>query len=312
MIVVGCGVEASRNAIRLASEYPDRLFATVGVHPHDAGSMTDEDFEAIARMAERPEVVAVGETGLDYHYDRSPRDVQRRAFSRFLELSRRVRKPVVIHTREAEQDTIAILREHAPLAASGQLHCFTGTMELAEAALELGMFVSFSGAVTFANAGSLRDCARALPMERLLVETDCPYLTPAPFRGRENEPMMIPVVAATLAEQKGLSVEDVGRRTTRNARALFELPAVASTTALAFAGKKEIYVALGGDGVVPERLIEAASRYPAKKIARLVGFLPPGARPSPAALDAVRRLADDWKKPFLEQRSAGGARNDGE
>lgn len=267
LVVVGCGVPASENALRLAEAHPGRLFAAVGVHPHDVAAMTDADFDVIAALAREPGAVAVGETGLDYHYDHSPREAQREAFARFLELAKAVDKPVVVHTREAEADTVALLEAAAPLPASGQIHCFTGTMALAEPAVAMGLYVSFSGVVTFNNADGLRACARALPLDRLLVETDCPYLTPAPFRGRKNEPMFVPVVAGTLAREKGLSVPEVAAATGVNARRLFRLPAPAATAPLAFVSGRALHLNAAGP---PARVVEAAERIPLKKVERVI------------------------------------------
>ncbi|MFW6354907.1 MAG: TatD family hydrolase [Verrucomicrobiota bacterium] len=299
IIVVGCGVESSENAVRLARENPERLHAVVGIHPHDASEVSDEAFETIAGLARLPEVVGVGETGLDYHYDRSPREVQREVFRRFLKLAAEVAKPVVVHTREAEEDTLEILRESAPLQASGQLHCFTGSMELAREAIDLGMYVSFSGALTFANADRLRQIAEHLPIERLLVETDCPYMTPAPYRGRPNEPMLVPLVASMLAQVKGISIQEAARSAGRATRRLFGLADTFEKAPLAFGAGRDLLVAVHGEAS-PEALLRAARRLPMSKIHRIVAFLPEGTRVDSEALEAVRMLALENDKALVE------------
>jgi TatD DNase family protein len=285
LVVVGCGVPASENAVRLASEHPGRIFAAVGVHPHDVQKMTDADFDAIAALAREPEVVAVGETGLDYHYDHSPREAQREAFARFLDLAKAVDKPVVVHTREAEADTVSLLKAAAPLPASGQIHCFTGTMALAGPAVDLGLYVSFSGVVTFNNADGLRECVRQLPLDRLLIETDCPYLTPAPFRGRKNEPMLVPVVAGTLAAEKRMTVAEVAEATTANAQRLFRLPAPPATRPLAFASGRVLHLMAEADAAA---VLAAAERHILKKIDRVLVH---GEGPAASDLEAWARAA---------------------
>lgn len=198
-------------------------FASVGVHPHDARILTAEMLEALERMAGHPQVVAIGESGLDYYYDQSPRQAQRDAFRRFLDLAHRTEKPLIVHTRDAEEDTVDILRDGRIEEIGGVLHCFTGTQALADAAVELGMYVSFSGILTFKSAGALRDVARSLPRDRVLIETDCPYLAPVPKRGKRNEPSYVVHTAQQLAELWDTDVEDVKRTTGTNALRFFGL-----------------------------------------------------------------------------------------
>lgn len=295
LVVVGLGLEDGAHAADLARAHPGRVFAAVAIHPHDARDVTDADLEAMAALARRPEVVAVGETGLDYHYDHSPREVQREVFARFCRLAKEVGKPLVVHTREAEADTVAILEREAPFPAGGQIHSFTGTLGLARPALDLGFHVSFSGVVTFANADDLRAAAREVPLERLLVETDCPYLAPAPFRGRKNEPMFVTAVAGALAAVKGVSVEALAERTTANARRLFGLGAPDATRLLAFASGETLHLAVHRPEVTAEALLAAARRWPLKKVRRLA-FLPFGA-PRPELVEAVRRWAKEIGRP---------------
>ncbi len=221
-IGASAGFESNPRTVALAERH-ERMFATVGIHPHDARVTTDDVVEDIRRLSTHPKVVAIGEIGLDYHYDLSPRDQQRAAFSRFLNLSREARKPVVIHTREAEEDTLALLRDAGAETLGGVIHCFTGTERLAEGALDLGFYISFSGVLTFRNADPLRAIARELPRDRVLVETDCPFLAPVPVRGRENEPSFIVHTARCLADVWGVSEEEVRRITGENAVRLFGL-----------------------------------------------------------------------------------------
>ncbi len=281
LIVVGCGVERSQNAIALAKAHPGRIFAVVGVHPHDVAEMQEADFQTLTELASLPEVVGVGETGLDYHYDHSPRELQREIFARHLELARAVNKPVVIHTREAEDDTLAVLEAAGPLPAGGQLHCFTSSRALAiQGVQDHGFHVSFSGVVTFNNADALRAIATELPEDRLLIETDCPFLTPAPFRGIKNEPALVTVVAGRLAELRGHSVAEMAATTSASTRKLFGLPPAPRTDLLAFASGRLLHLRVDHPEATPEQLIEAAERWPTKKV-REVALLTLGGKPRP-------------------------------
>jgi TatD DNase family protein len=226
----GRGLESRTAAVALAARYPD-VWATVGLHPHDATLADAAAVAALRELAARPRVVAVGEIGLDYHYDHSPRPRQRDAFTAQLRLARELRLPVVIHTREADDDTLAILRaEGVPHGCV--LHCFSGGERLARAGLELGLHLSFSGILTFPKADELRAVARqVVPLERTLVETDSPYLAPVPHRGRRCEPAYVVHTARRLAELHGRTLEDVARVTTRNTRELFGLDREVATPA---------------------------------------------------------------------------------
>jgi TatD DNase family protein len=230
MILEICGSDVAKGSLdvgmKLAEEYPF-IYAAVGVHPHEA-SLYDEALERkLLAMSDHEKVIGWGEIGLDYHYDHSPRDAQRRVFSRQLRLALERRAPAIIHTREAEDDTIQILREDwadvGGDAVGGIIHCFTGTQRLADAAIGMGFHISFSGVLTFKNAADLREVARSVPMERLLVETDCPYLAPLPHRGKRNEPAFVLETAAKLAELKGVGVEEIARATSGNFKRLFNL-----------------------------------------------------------------------------------------
>jgi TatD DNase family protein len=213
-------------AVEVAESY-EGVYAAVGVHPHDA-RLYDEEAERrlLALTGRGGRVVAWGEIGLDYHYDNSPRDVQREVFARQLRLAREAGLPVVIHSREADEETVEILRaELGDGGRAGVLHCFGGGPRMAKAALELGFYISFAGNVTFKKAEALREVALTVPPERLLVETDCPFLAPVPHRGRRNEPAHVVETARFLAALRGVGAEELGRVTSENFRRLFLNPA---------------------------------------------------------------------------------------
>ena len=215
---------AFERAVRVAEEY-ENVYAAVGVHPHDAKLFDDEAAAQLRSLAlGNSSVIAWGEIGLDYHYDHSPRDVQREVFRRQLRIAREAGLPVIIHSREADDDTVSILREEKTGEyRRGIMHCFGGSQRMAESVMELGFMISFAGNVTFKKAEDLRDVARAVPLERLLIETDCPYLTPVPFRGRRNEPARVLEVAECLAGLHKMTREEMGRITTENFSRFFNL-----------------------------------------------------------------------------------------
>jgi TatD DNase family protein len=224
MITIGCDLATSQAAVALADRYPC-VYASVGVHPHEVKHIAAGWYEELRRLAAHQKVVAYGEIGLDYHYNHSPAAEQRDRFREQLQLARELQLPVVVHTREAQEDTIQILKEEWSADFGGVLHCFSGDAWLAKDALDLGFHLSFSGILTFQNAGMLRDIAKTVPADRLLIETDCPYLTPAPHRGKRNEPAYIRHVAQTLAGiLNGGDIDAVAERTTTNARRLFKIP----------------------------------------------------------------------------------------
>ncbi len=207
-----------------------RIYATIGIHPHEAKLATDADFRELAELAKHPQVIAWGEIGLDYFYDHSPRHVQRAVFLRQLELAKAAMLPVVLHNRPSENsedawdDCLGLLRAHwAPSGLGGVLHCFTGQMKHATAALDMGFMVSFAGNVTFPKAENIRAAARAVPLERLLIETDCPYLAPIPYRGKRNEPAFVRETARQIGELRGMTAEELGERTAENFYRFFEL-----------------------------------------------------------------------------------------
>lgn len=207
-------------ATRLADRYAG-MYATVGVHPHDAAKAAPETFDRLRDLLSHPKVLAVGEIGLDYHYDFSPRETQREVFARQLAIAHDARKPVVIHTREAWADTMDILREAH--AGRGIVHCFSGGPEEAEQVLQMGFHISFSGVVTFPKALNIQAAGRMVPPDRLLIETDAPYLAPVPNRGKRNEPAFVLENARKLAELRGVAVEEIAAVTAENFRALFGL-----------------------------------------------------------------------------------------
>ncbi|MEK6407750.1 MAG: TatD family hydrolase [Acidobacteriota bacterium] len=226
IVCVGDGEVAADShaaAFRIAEEYPF-IYTTVGVHPHEARLLDDNLYSKLMDLSQHPKVIAWGEIGLDYHYDNSPREVQREAFRRQLRMARERHLPISIHTREAEADTLAIFDEEwKDSGLGGVIHCFTGTRAFAETAVELGFSISFSGVITFKKAEDLRDTARSLPMDKMLIETDAPFLAPVPYRGRRNEPAYVVETARAIAELRGAEPEEIGRATTENFKRLFKL-----------------------------------------------------------------------------------------
>ena len=200
----------------------EHIYCTVGVHPHNVEDEPDVTAADLVARTQGPKVVGIGETGLDFYYDHSPRDLQRQSFRRHIEAARETGLPLIVHTRSADEDTVDILRDEMGKGAfRGLIHCFSSSRELAEAAIDLGMYISISGILTFKKAEELRETVSALPMELLLVETDAPYLAPVPHRGKRNEPAFVADTAAALAELKGLSKDEVARITTGNFFTLF-------------------------------------------------------------------------------------------
>ncbi len=212
---VGVDLPSSRRAVELARAFKE-VVAVVGVHPHDASSADESCFRGLRRLAAEPEVVAVGETGLDFYRDLSPRLDQERSFRRHLEMAGELGKPVVVHDREAHRRTMEILEEYGPFHHGLVLHCFSGDLSMARACMEMGGFISVAGPVTFSNARRLRDALAEVPLERLLLETDSPFLSPHPHRGEPNTPARVALVAAAVAGLKGVGVKEVAAATTAN------------------------------------------------------------------------------------------------
>lgn len=222
MVDVGYDLPSSRRAIALAAGY-DFIYAVVGVHPHEVADLPVDYLDTVRELSRQAKVVAIGEIGLDYYRDLSPREVQRRVFREQLALAKELNLPVVIHDRDAHGDVLDILRKDGAGPAGGVLHCFAGSLEMAAACLEMGFYISFAGPVTYPNARRPKEVAAAVPLERLLVETDSPYLTPQAHRGKRNEPAYVRYVAEQIAALRGIAPEELARATTANARRIFGL-----------------------------------------------------------------------------------------
>ena len=221
--------------IKLAEQYPF-MYATVGIHPHEARLADDAAYETMEQLARHPKVIAWGEIGLDYHYDHSPRDAQKLVFARQMELAAAAKVPIVIHCRPSDgsdnawEDCLGMINDQwAPKGLGGILHCFTGSWEQAKRALDMGFMISFSGNLTFPKAQQIRDAALEVPPDRLLIETDCPYLAPVPHRGKRNEPAFVKETARKLGELRGLSMDEVGEQTSRNFYNFFKLTETAES-----------------------------------------------------------------------------------
>ncbi|MCR8850974.1 TatD family hydrolase [Rossellomorea sp. SC111] len=222
MVVVGFDRPTINRAMELIGQY-DFLYAAIGWHPVDAIDMNDEDLAWIEELSQHPKVVAIGEMGLDYHWDKSPKDVQKEVFRKQIQLAKKVKLPIVIHNREATQDIVDILREEGAEEVGGIMHCFSGSPEIAQECVEMNFYISLGGPVTFKNAKKPKDVAKEIPLEKLLIETDCPYLAPHPYRGKRNEPAYVKLVAEQIAELKEVSIEEVEKITTENAMKLFNI-----------------------------------------------------------------------------------------
>lgn len=220
MIVVGFDRKTIEGAISLVERY-DFLYAAVGWHPVDAIDMTENDLNWIEELCAHPKVVALGETGLDYHWDKSPKEIQKTVFRQQIQLAKKVNLPLIIHNREATEDVIAILKEEGADEVGGIMHCFSSTLEDAKVCIDLNFYISIGGPVTFKNAKQLKEVVAELPLERLLIETDCPYLAPHPFRGKRNEPAYVKYVAEQIALLKGINYQELAQKTSDNAKQLF-------------------------------------------------------------------------------------------
>ncbi|OQW30871.1 MAG: hydrolase TatD [Nitrospira sp. SG-bin1] len=221
-ITIGCDLATSQAAVQLADRHPF-VYASIGVHPHEVKHIQDTWYDEFRRLAKHRQVVAYGEIGLDFHYNHSSPKDQRERFREQVQLARELKLPVIIHTREAQEDTITILKEEKASDVGGVFHCFSGDAWLAKDALDLGFYLSFSGILTFQNATMLREIAANTPLDRLLIETDCPYLTPVPYRGKRNEPAYVSQVAKQLASLHNMSVDEIAGRTSGNAKRLFKI-----------------------------------------------------------------------------------------
>jgi TatD DNase family protein len=221
VVNIGADLPSSEASVKLAAEH-DMVYATVGIHPHDASTLDDRALSRIRELAGKPKVVAVGEIGLDYYRDLSPRPVQKAAFHRQLELAVELKMPIVIHTREAFDDTIAIVRDYAAKLPGGVFHCFPGSVSDAHKVFDLGFVISVGGVITYKNAG-MAQVAAEVPLDKIMIETDAPYLTPVPHRGTTNRPALVTLVAQKLAELRGMSVSQIETLTDRTTRKLYRL-----------------------------------------------------------------------------------------
>jgi TatD DNase family protein len=225
MVTIGTDRETNAAAVALA-ERTEGVYASVGIHPHDAGEATEDDFAGLERLARASaKVVALGEMGLDFFRNLSPHGIQERVFRRQLALARQMHKPVVVHCRDAHAETLGILAEEQVGEIGGVMHCFSGDVEVAKRCLDLGLSISLAGPVTYKNARALPDVARFVPEDRLVVETDCPFLPPHPHRGKRNEPAYVALTAARVAELRGVEPDVLNDTMSRNAARLFRLPA---------------------------------------------------------------------------------------
>ncbi|OBZ15517.1 TatD family hydrolase [Bacillus sp. FJAT-26390] len=220
LLNIGFNRETIPTTIALAEQY-DFIYAAVGWHPVDSIDMLPEDLEWIERLCAHEKVVAIGEIGLDYHWDTSPKDVQQRVFREQIRLARKVGKPIVIHNRDAHEDVIRILQEENAAEVGGVMHCFSGSWETAKQCLDMNFYISFGGPVTFQNARVPKEVLKQVPLDKILIETDAPYLAPHPFRGKRNESSYVALVAQTAAELLGKSVEEIGAITTENGKKCF-------------------------------------------------------------------------------------------
>jgi len=242
IIAVGADLESSREACALADAY-DRIYCSVGIHPHDADRVTEPCYQVVRELAlGSAKVVAIGEVGLDFYRDRSARPAQEEVFRRFIRLARELKLPLIIHDRDAHERIVAIMREEGAAEVGGVLHCFSGDLQMARDVIEMGFRVSIPGTVTYASNEALREVVRGVKIEQLLVETDAPYLSPVPHRGKRNEPAYVRFAAERIAELKGLSAEDVGRITSFNARRLFGIPQPDQSSTVAYKIRNSLYL----------------------------------------------------------------------
>ena len=222
-IMNACSDISEFSDIKNIIEKYDFVYGSAGVHPHEVGRMCDADLEKIAEFLKHPKIKAIGEIGLDYYYDNSPRDTQRYWFARQLDLAVDLKMPIIIHDRDAHKDTMDILKSHNVAAIGGVFHCYTGSVEMAKEVLDMGLDIAFGGSITFKNAAKPIEVAKYVPIDKILIETDCPYLTPVPFRGKRNSSLYIHLVAEKIAEVKGLDVSEVIKKTCENAKRCFKI-----------------------------------------------------------------------------------------
>lgn len=223
VVNIGADLKTSKASVELADKY-ENIYAVVGVHPHSATEINKAALERLRELAKNEKVLAIGEIGLDFHYDRSPRDVQRSAFRAQIDLAKELNLPIVIHSREADGETFDIIKESMDGNLKVLLHCYSGSAELAQEYIKLGCYISLAGPVTFNNARVPKEVAKVVALDRLLVETDSPYLTPTPYRGKRNEPMFVKYVAKEIAELKGIDIEELSKATLENTKRFYNMP----------------------------------------------------------------------------------------
>lgn len=239
LITIGSDYQSNRDALGLAHLY-DFVYASVGIHPHEAKDFNEDIHDQLKKWTRDEKVVAVGETGLDYYYDNSPREVQKEVFARHLGLAAETGLPAVIHSRDAKEDTMAILRDSG--ITRGVLHCFSGDGDMAEKAMMMGLHISFAGPVTFKKAAALREVVKLIPDDYLLIETDAPYLTPVPHRGKRNESSYIVHTARAIAQLRGVGIDDIARLTTLNAKRLFNIGSITNVGAITYKIRNSLYL----------------------------------------------------------------------
>jgi TatD DNase family protein len=220
---IGADIKTSKASVELAKKY-DHIYAVVGIHPHDAEDAEDNYLDILRELSLEEKVVAIGEIGLDFYYDNSPRDIQRKVFKEQLKLAKELNLPVVIHTRDASQETFDILKEAGKDGSlRGIMHCYSGSVEMAKEYIKLGFYISIAGPVTFKNSRVVKDVAKEIPLDKLLIETDCPYLSPEPHRGKRNEPKFVKHTAEKIAEIRGISLEELAKATSENTKRIFNI-----------------------------------------------------------------------------------------
>ncbi|MDD2558782.1 MAG: TatD family nuclease-associated radical SAM protein [Desulfuromonadaceae bacterium] len=245
IITVGCNLESSQASVALTQQYSQhfpKIYASVGVHPHDSSTLSPQILEQLRELANNEKVVAIGETGLDYFRNRSPHEVQQQAFRQQIQLARQCGKPVIIHSRDAHTDVLSIMRAENAQECGGVLHCFSGNLQVAQACLDMGFHLSFAGNITYPKNEGLREVIRNIPLERILVETDCPYLAPQSMRGKRNEPAYTVETAACIAELRGLTPHDIARITSLNAYELFGVGQVDQAVKIAYRIRNSLYL----------------------------------------------------------------------
>ena len=224
ILTIGIDIEACQQAISLAEEF-EFIYAVLGIHPHNAKDIDEGTYDILRKLTQHEKVCALGEIGLDFFRNLSPQDVQTKRFGELISLAREWKLPIVVHDRDAHQETLAILKEERAFEVGGVIHCFSGDYEMASKCFDMGLYISIPGTITFRKATSLQELVRKLPLERILIETDAPFLAPVPFRGKRNEPSYVQYVADKIAKIKKLDFEEVAAVTSRNAKTLFKIPA---------------------------------------------------------------------------------------